>query len=127
MSLNTWAKGNLGGSLEIGASGSESSGDGGGGGDLTTAEVTVQLGDGKYFEVYGAIVVQEEGQERASTSSSFGANKSGTYKQTVVLYKGSAVLSIDTDGTTSTSGDIEQIDPHDPLFYAVGDCTITIS
>ena len=126
MSLNTWAKGNLGGSLEIGASGSESSG-GGGGGDFTTAEVTVQLGDGKYVEVYGAIVVQEEGQERAGTSSSFGANKSGTYKQTVVLYKGSALLSIDTDGTISTSGDIEQIHPPEPFFYAVGDCTITIS
>lgn len=119
MSLNTWAKGNLGGSLEIGASGSESSG-GGGGGDFSLAKVNVN------YEVGGARLIAPNIYEDSEYYMLVVA-ESGEYK--IPLYRGHGMAEIsDKQALVNvvTSGDITYYEEA-MAFLISGDGSITIS
>lgn len=117
MSLNTWAKGNLGGSMEIGSHGSETSG--GGTSDLTTATITcvVTTDDDEFcVDLYVAVIDEENSQATCEFLAG-----SGTTEIEAILYKGAAKLLLGYE-PKSISGNIEGIG----LEYTVtGDCTLT--
>lgn len=92
--------------------------EGGGGGDFSTAEVTItNTAENSYiYLTYGAFV--EDGELFTEYSVA-----TGTSTATLVLYKGSQLILISADSITSTTGDItgDLIDG----FTITGDCTIT--
>ena len=100
-----------------------SSGSGGGGGssDFTTATVTVAAEPGASFYLYMPFTFDSE--ERTGLLSS-GITESGTY--TTPLYKGllGCPITIGSDYSIQTSGDIQNVGE---FFLITGDGTITIS
>lgn len=100
------------------------SGGGGGGGDFETAQVSVILGNDLYFEAYCSQTVDD--MIPPTTSYSYSSNEPGTYTISIILYKGSANLGIDTNGSVSVSGNIFTVFEGE-LYSVYGDCTITIS
>lgn len=92
-------------------------GGGGGDSDFSTATVTINnTVENSSIGVLCSYIVNDD--ILSSDSVSY-----GTKQITMILYKGSAELSIDADEITSTSGDIEETD--DLTYSVTGDCTIT--
>lgn len=124
MATNTWAKGNIGGQAEIGKG---KGGSGGGGGDLSTAKITFTVDPGvSYFEAYSSMAFEagsEENPAHAGTSVTY--NEAGTYVCDVILYKGRAFFSYDSDGKVTAAGNIKEIG--EMMYHISGDCQITVS
>lgn len=107
---------------------------GGGGGDFSTAEVTIDNSNNSkgYPEIYGSTVGQVNigglppTYEYSSRPDIFPSNAVQTY--TVILYKGKAMIRIpDPTGigyNVTTSGNITSSSSG---YIVTGDCTITIS
>lgn len=123
MATNTWAKGNIGGQAEIGKG---KGGSGGGGGDLSTAKITFTVDLGvSYFEAYSVMAFEADSESTpAHAGNSVSFYEAGTYVYDVIMYKGRAFFSYDTDGSVSVAGNIEKID--DMIYYITGDCQITV-
>ena len=117
MSLNTWAKGNLGGSMEIGSHGSETSG--GGTSDLTTATITsvVTTDDDTFFVDFYISGIDEENSQATCDF----LTESGTTEIEAILYKGAAKLLLGYE-PKSVSGNIEGTGME---YTVTGDCTLT--
>ena len=125
MSLNTWAKGNLGDSLEIGASGSESSG--GGGSFVTFVMDNTAFARTAVF-LFPAVIENEVITGTIVWNEEAGG---GVQSVKVPLYEGKAfVLYLGTwDDRYQLSGGIEIFmeDQESDITYLVvtGDCKIT--
>lgn len=103
--------------------------EGGGGGDFSTAEVTIVNDIGHSTEITQCVTYYEagslgEGSPACVTNFAMLNNGSNTFN--VVLYKGCVVwfCPFDEDVTITTSGDVTE---DDGSLYITGDCTIYIS
>lgn len=96
--------------------------EGGGSSDFSTATVTIINGDGAY--ITGAFVGEDEYyQIEGELSLPYASQPSGA--NTIVLYKGQALLNCDSI-VASISGDIEVASAEHNAYLVTGDCTITI-
>lgn len=133
MSLNTWAKGNLGGSLEIGARGSEipSGGGGdtpsGGGGESDTSTCTMTVVDetslGEFPTFYFCSVLDEDELMGSITN----VLPCPEQEYPVLLYKGHAFMEFQLPKGTyiEVTGDATMI-AEGAAIDATGDFTVTV-
>lgn len=95
---------------------------GGGGGDLTTAEVTLVNNSSVNIQFYGAFCYDEGGEQYSSCEPLY-ATAGNTTTAVAILYKGVAVIYSDNEGVSfSVSGNAEFTDN---TVFATGDCSIT--
>lgn len=94
-----------------------SEGGGGGESDFSTATVTI-------INTVADSVIRADSAFITDNNMVLSARAYyGTTELTIVLYKGSAELEVDADEITSTSGDLEELDPF--VYKVTGNCTIT--
>lgn len=96
----------------------------GGGGDFSTASVTIVNATTKNLTV-GEYPPYIEDEEYISYGDEISVNRNSRVSFTAVLYKGSAGLQFKEGMTFTTSGSVE-IDEYDYASIS-GDCTITIT
>lgn len=96
---------------------------GGGGGDLTTATLT--LNGSAYIQAPMCQDIRESGAPIDYALIPFNDEySSGSY--IMALYKGAAIIMLTMhDGTITTSGDIQNIS--NGVYLVTGDCTITVA
>ena len=98
---------------------------GGGSSDFSTAEVTIICSGGeRYVANVSAIFVQDD--QLSGDSAYFGSGQICT----IVLYKGSAEISVNDDDDhpiTGVSGDATLVSGETNYVDVTGDCTITIA
>lgn len=94
--------------------------EGGGGGDLTVANVTVTVIGQHYADLMGSCCYTEDDEYYSSAFLDQEVNK-------VILYKGNAMVFVNNlEGTISVSGNAVY-DESSETIMVTGDCTITIS
>lgn len=91
---------------------------GGGGGEFSTAEVTVIVeGDGDYNSITAPLI-------NGNQATGFGEPQDETTVFTVILYKGTAIAEIDGGTPRVVSGNITV---NDRVLIITGDGTVTVS
>ena len=95
--------------------------EGGGGGDFTTAQVTIVMGSQNTEG--GSVPMVAINQSDEISYVSMDATNPGTFQ--AVLYKGKQVLDNGLQSIESVSGNITY-DDEDEIYIITGDCTITI-
>ena len=94
-------------------------GGGGGSSDFSTATMTI---DGENYSdnvLIGVAYTSPDGSWGSPLESASGDSL------TVILYQGKACVTLESDASFTTSGDIEFVE--EPTYLVTGDCTITIS
>ena len=97
----------------------------GGGGDFTTAEVTITTGEGTTGTLLFPIIYDSV---EYSMCQALGNDSTGTNTYTMPLYKGEAdiMIAVASPPTISVTGDAEYVSA-DGYIMVTGDCTITLS
>ena len=106
---------------------------GGGGGDFSTAQVTIDNSNnqGSYPEIYGSIIdsYNEGGlpPTLVDCTSGYIAPYDPIQTYTIILYKGKARLSVNASGVTTITVSGNVTDNGDAAYIVSGNGTITIS
>ena len=95
----------------------------GGSSDFSTAEVTVTFGSASNTYMQGACILEDGGVDYLDISYPISSNTTSVIP--AVLYKGEGSVMIQTAGTVTVTGNIQQMSPS--AYLITGDCTITIS